>query len=165
MVAGPNGAGKSSFVRERQFTSLGFRFVNADEIAKSLAVGGLSGPQLNLAAGRQMLNTLDALSARGRDMVVETTLSGRGYAERIPKWRDIGYRVELIYLSLPSADFAVQRVQQRVLAGGHDIPEVDIRRRFARSRTALDNVYKPLVDDWQVWDNSVSPPALLERWP
>lgn len=42
-------------------------------------------------------------------------------ARQIPKWRQSGYRVELFFLSLPSADVAVQRVAERVRRGGHDI--------------------------------------------
>jgi predicted ABC-type ATPase len=38
----------------------------------------------------------------------------------------------LIFLSLPSADLAVERVAQRVRQGGHAVPEQDVRRRFSR---------------------------------
>ena len=44
----------------------------------------------------------------------------------------MGYHVSLIFLSLPSADLAVQRVAQRVRQGGHSVPEEDVRRRFNR---------------------------------
>jgi predicted ABC-type ATPase len=50
---------------------------------------------------------------------------------RIPKWRDAGYRLKLIFLRLASAELAIERVAVRVAQGGHAVPEDVIRRRFA----------------------------------
>ncbi|WP_201244244.1 hypothetical protein [Halochromatium salexigens] len=75
-------------------------------------------------------------------------MSGKTYVSRILDWRRWGYLVELFFLSLPSADFAVSRGRQRVQEGGHHVPEATIRRRFA---TGLDNfkrLYQPIVDAW-----------------
>ena len=47
---------------------------------------------------------------------------------------ELGFRTVLHFIELPSADFAVARVRARVAAGGHDIPEDDVRRRFDRGR-------------------------------
>ena len=44
-----------------------------------------------------------------------------------------GWRVELIYLALPSMEMSKLRVAERVAHGGHNIPAADIERRFARS--------------------------------
>ena len=162
IVAGPNGAGKTSFVRE-WFARAGdgFAFLNADELARDLADSGLTGAELNLAAGRRMLEQLDARVREGRDLVVETTLATRVHARRIPLWRRAGYRVELIYLRLPSVEASLARVSRRVAAGGHGIPAADIRRRFARSLANLE-MYKPLVDRWEVWDSVEGAPILAE---
>jgi predicted ABC-type ATPase len=69
----------------------------------------------------------------GESFALETTLSSGMYARQIPGWRAQGYQVWLYFLEAISADFAVARVAQRVAAGGHGIPEPDIRRRFARA--------------------------------
>lgn len=98
-----------------------------------------------------MLSLLDTLTAEGRDIALETTLASRSYARRIERWRNAGYRVELVYLRLPTVEHSIARVHRRVEMGGHDIPERDIRRRFPRSLQYLDDIYKPLVDAWQVW--------------
>jgi predicted ABC-type ATPase len=37
-------------------------------------------------------------------------------------------------------------------AGGHSVPEAIIRQRFAKSIEYLES-YKPLVDEWYVWDS------------
>jgi predicted ABC-type ATPase len=88
-------------------------------------------------------------------------LSGRAYARQIPQWQALGYRVELFFLSLPSADVAVQRVAERVRQGGHNIPEATIRRRFDAGLRLLTDVYQPLVDQWVVYDNAGEEPVLM----
>jgi predicted ABC-type ATPase len=69
------------------------------------------------------------------------------YARYIPDWRSRGFQIWLYFLQIESADFAVARVAQRVAAGGHGIPEPDIRRRFARG-VALFPTYRTLADAW-----------------
>ncbi|MBW8077828.1 MAG: hypothetical protein GJU76_07095 [Gallionella sp.] len=80
----------------------------------------------------------------------------------IPVWQDAGYSIKLIFLSLPNADLAVQRVAVRVAQGGHNIPEATIRRRFA---SGIKNFarYKLLVNEWQLYDNSAAPAILLDN--
>jgi predicted ABC-type ATPase len=65
--------------------------------------------------------------------------------------------VELFFLRLPSPEFAVERVAQRVSQGGHDIPRVVIERRFHAGLINFEQVYKPLVDAWMVFDASRTP--------
>lgn len=77
-----------------------------------------------------MLNELDSCAAQGGSFAFETTLSGRAYLRRISAWKEQGYRVRLIFLSLPDAETAIARVALRVSKGGHNIPEDVIRRRF-----------------------------------
>jgi predicted ABC-type ATPase len=70
--------------------------------------------------------------------------------------------VSLIYLRLPSVEASIERVRRRVEAGGHAVPEAVIRRRFARSIDYLDRIYKPIVDDWSVWESLEGDFSLLE---
>lgn len=76
----------------------------------------------------------------------------------------MGYVVSLIYLLLPSIDASIERVRRRVAAGGHDIPEEVIRRRFGRSIANLENIYKSLVDDWYIWDSLEGDFNLVQAW-
>lgn len=68
---------------------------------------------------------------------------------------EVGENLHYILIASPSQ--AVERVFLRVLQGGHDVPEADIRRRFARSRRHLIEDYLPLADEWVLWDNTVPP--------
>ena len=52
----------------------------------------------------------------------------------------------------------VDRVHQRVQKGGHDVPEMDIRRRFPRSVRNFWNLYRPLSDHWLLIYNSGNQP-------
>jgi predicted ABC-type ATPase len=66
-------------------------------------------------------------------------------------WRGLGYRICLHFIEVPSEDYAVQRVAQRVATGGHSVPEQDVRRRFHRGLALFAQVYRPLVDEWYHW--------------
>lgn len=94
-----------------------------------------------------MLRRLAAHLARSDTFAIETTLSSMNYARQIPSWKQAGYVVWLYYLQVESTDLSVARVAQRVAAGGHGIPEADIRRRVARSEK-LWPTYLSLVDAW-----------------
>ncbi len=85
--------------------------MNPDEVARDLEGDGAS---RDLAAGRLVLERLEALFAERAEVVLETTLATRSHAGRIRRWQAAGYRVELVYLRPPSADFSVMRVARRV---------------------------------------------------
>jgi len=71
--------------------------------------------------------------------------------------------VKLIYLSLSSVTLAIARVAARVAQGGHAVPENVIRRRFKTGWRNFNQVYKPLVDHWVLYDNSGETPQLIEE--
>ncbi len=74
-----------------------------------------------------------------------------------------GERVLLFFLRLASSELAVARVKQRVREGGHNIPEQVIHRRFAAGLLNFENIYKLLVDEWALYDNSEDEPVLIEE--
>lgn len=138
-------------------------FVNADLIA-----GGLSPlrPELAaLAAGRLVLMEFDRLTRNREDFAFESTLSGLAYIARLKRWKSSGYRVEIVYLRLRSPQLALRRIAARVKQGGHNVPRVDVVRRFARSWNNFDRRYRLLADTWSVYDNSGRSPRILEKGP
>ncbi|HSH42715.1 MAG TPA: zeta toxin family protein [Arenicellales bacterium] len=88
-----------------------------------------------------MLSEIARYAAAGISFGFETTLAGRGYARMIPRWRNDGYRVELIFLQLDRPETAIARVAERVRQGGHDVPEAVIRRRFQAGKKNFDLLY------------------------
>jgi predicted ABC-type ATPase len=95
----------------------------------------------------------------------ESTLSGRTYLRMMKRWKVSGYRIELVFLSLPSVEVALQRIAVRVRQGGHDVPRADVVRRFNRSWKNFQSMYRILADKWAVYDNAGDSPRLLEVGP
>ena len=153
VLAGPNGAGKRTSAARLLPEALSVEeFVNADTIAQGLSA--YRPEAAAVAAGRVMLERLHFLARERRDFAFETTLAGRGHARWLRELRASGYRVHLIFVSLPDPELAVARVAERVRQGGHHVPEDVVRRRFATGLTNLLTLYSGLVDSWQVYDNA-----------
>ena len=160
ILAGPNGAGKTTFAREFLPDEADCpAFVNADLIAAGLSP--FNPEVVAMRAGRIMLELIDEHVSRGDSFAFETTLAGKSYARHIPHWQAAGYHVTLLFLALPSAEAALQRVRERVAQGGHAIPEAVVIRRFLAGKLNFEVVYKPLVDAWALYDNSNGEPILL----
>lgn len=160
ILAGPNGAGKTTFAQEFLPQDDCLNFVNADLIARGLSP--FKPETAAIRAGRLMLEEIERHVQRGASFAIETTLSGRAYARRIREWRENGYRVHLIFLQLESVAVAILRVAYRVAQGGHDIPENVIRRRFEAGWENFENIYRPIVNSWAIYDNTNELPILVE---
>lgn len=154
VIAGPNGAGKSTAAPFLLRDTLGIDdFVNADQIAAGLSAFNPEGAAFE--AGRIMLERIRTLSASGQDFAFETTLASRSFA---PMLRDLkeksAYRCYLIYLWLDTPAAAQKRVARRVGEGGHNIPPDVIHRRYWRGLANFNLLYRPLADEWRIYDNS-----------
>jgi predicted ABC-type ATPase len=101
-----------------------------------------------------MIARLNELVTAGESFAFETTCSGRGHMHLLARCRAAGYRITLIFLWLPSADIAVQRVARRVSQGGHRISDDVIVRRYAVGLRNMIRDYLPLADMDFIHDNS-----------
>jgi predicted ABC-type ATPase len=157
IVAGPNGAGKTTFALHYlpQVANCS-RFINADLIAAGLSP--LAPERELLAASRIFLHEINEAIEEGEDFAFETTLSGRGYLSLVQRLRGAGWRVELVYLALPSVEMSRLRVAERVSHGGHHIPLKDIQRRFPRSLHNLFELYAPSVSRARCFMNAGGTP-------
>ena len=160
IIAGPNGAGKTTFALEYLPKMTGYsHFINADLIAAGLSP--LAPERELLAASRIFLREIkDCIKIR-EDFAFETTLAGRIYLRLVQRLRSTGWRVELIYLALPSVEMSKLRVAERVAHGGHDIPVADIERRFARSLNNLLYNFSYSVDSCICFMNHGDSPRLV----
>jgi predicted ABC-type ATPase len=160
IIAGPNGAGKSTLAPTLLKEKFGtVEFVNADSIAQGLSA--FRPETVAFEAGRLMLKRLHALANDQKDFAFESTLASKSYAHWIEHLQEKGYRFHLIFLWLDSGNLAVQRVRERVRAGGHDVPESVIRRRYSRGIKNFLNLYLPLANTWAIYDNSRRGPILI----
>lgn len=159
IIAGPNGAGKTTFALKYLPLAQCRHFVNADLIAAGLSP--LAPEEQTLAASRLFLREIEQHIVARRDFAFETTLSGRTYLRLIQRLRSQGWRVELLYLALPSVEISQLRVAERVKHGGHSIPAADIARRFPRSLRNLFGRYADAVDYVCCFLNTGETPELV----
>ncbi|MBE6215927.1 MAG: zeta toxin [Bacteroidales bacterium] len=156
IISGCNGAGKTTASYSLLPEMLDCKeFVNSDEFAKGLSPFDPS--KASIQASRYMLLKIRYLLKRGQDFAVETTLATRTLLKTAKMAQSAGYTVTLLYFWLNSPDLAVERVRARVEAGGHNIPEETIRRRYNTGIYYFFNLYAPICERWILADNSQIP--------
>lgn len=159
LVGGANGAGKTTFAR--QYLPLlypSIQFLNADEIQRETAA-----PLSSVAAGKELLRRLETSESSNVSFAVETTLASRMYIPHVRRWNLAGFETILHFIEVPSADFAVARVRERVKLGGHPIPEDSIRRRYYRGLELFLQAYRPLFNLWYHWKSDEQGLELVTR--
>jgi predicted ABC-type ATPase len=169
LVAGPNGAGKTTIVQATPIQRVlpGVRIWNPDVLARELLESrGFPGfPSAALdeqraaffEAAEMVASLLDDCVSRSVPVGVETVLSTDKYKPLVERVLAAGGFVGLIYVFLRSPELACERVAQRVLEGGHDVPEDKIRSRWSRSLANL-AWFAARASRFFVFDNSDSHP-------
>ena len=160
VLAGPNGAGKTTAApRLLRDTLAVVEFVNADTIARGLA--GFDPDVAALEAGAVMFDRIRQLGANTTALPSKRRWQA-GPCARISDLMATGYEFHLVFLWLPSADFAVQRVADRVRLGGHGVPDATVRRRYDRGLRNFFDLYQPMATAWRMCDNTdVDNPRLI----
>ena len=156
ILSGCNGSGKTTASYSLLPELLDcVEFVNSDEFAKSLSP--FNPDAAYVMASRLMLLKTHYLFSQRRDFSIETTLATRSLLKMVRSAQKMGYTVTVLYFWLNSPDLAVERVRARVSAGGHNIPEETIRRRYNVGLKYFFRDYAPLCDRWILCDNSQPP--------
>lgn len=150
IIAGPNGAGKSTFTRAIQEALL-FPVIDPDREARRLQPDNPEAAAI--AGGKQAIKRARAHLENGESFAVETTLSGNTYLRMMAEAKRKGWLVFLIYVGVDNVQTSIERVAQRVAAGGHNVPSDDIRRRYARSLANLPIALQQ-ADYASIFDNS-----------
>ena len=162
IIAGSNGAGKTTFAIKflPEYANCP-HFVNADLIAQGLSP--FEPQRAALKAGRLVLQQIREFADRGVCFGFETTLSGRSYVKLLKELAEKGYNLYLFFVWIPNTELAISRIKDRVAAGGHNVPENDVRRRFKRSIGNFFELYKPLLTSWMLFNNSGTKPELIAK--
>jgi predicted ABC-type ATPase len=162
VISGCNGAGKTTVSYTILPDILDCReFVNADEIARGLSP--FQPETVAIEAGKIMLHRIDELLRENVNFAFETTLATKSYRQTILRAKAQGYSVVLLFFWLQSVELAKERVKKRVLAGGHNIDENVIERRYVNGIRNLFNIYFPVVDQIFIYDNSEGKQELIAK--
>ena len=145
VVAGPNGSGKTTFAEE-YLLHHECSYLSADSIAAGLSPQAPE--RARFAAGRRFLRELERQLRAEDSILVESTLSGLTFERFFVAARQGGFTSTIVMLFLDSPEACLARVRQRVRNGGHDVPELEVRRRFHRSLRNFWTHYRFLADDW-----------------
>ena len=154
VLAGTNGAGKSS-IAGATFRRRGVEAFDPDAAARLILarLPGLSQVEANSAAWHQGKRLLERAIAERASFAFETTLGGATITALLERALASGLDVRVWYVGLGSVELHLARVRARVAAGGHDIPEATVRRRFHDSRLNLIRLL-PRLTELRVYDNS-----------
>ncbi|MDR1746784.1 MAG: zeta toxin family protein [Tannerella sp.] len=164
IIAGCNGAGKTTASYTILPEMLGCKeFVNSDEIAKGLSPFNADNIAVAVEASRIMYKRIRELIAARKTFALETTLASRSIAKLLLGAQEKGYYVTLLYFWLNTPDLAVERVKNRVAAGGHNVTEATVRRRYETGLHNLFELYLPICDLWMITDNSLSPMEVIAK--
>lgn len=146
IIGGVNGCGKSSLTGslKAERTDLGI-IVDPDKLTAELGGDEYEG-------GKLAVERLEHALADGVSFTQETTLSG-GYTRKLARRaREQGYYIRLYYIGLDTVQESLQRIQNRVRKGGHDIPRRDVESRFAHRFADVAKVL-PYCDEARFFDN------------
>jgi len=154
ILAGVNGAGKSS-IGGANLRSLGYDYFNPDEVARGymLKEDGLSQIDANGRAWLTGKLLLERAISNRTNFVLESTLGASTIPNMLLDAAKSGILLHVSYTGLASPELHIARVKARVSAGGHPIPEADIRRRYNSSRENLIKLM-PYLAELHVYDNS-----------
>lgn len=153
VLAGANGAGKSSIGGE-MFRAAGANYYNPDEETRRLREEfGQAPVAANSTAWHIGRHLLERAILTRTPFAFETTLSGRTMAGLLVKAAESGIAVKIWFCGLDSVERHLERVRQRVMRGGHDIPEAKTRQRYRESRERLIELL-PFLTELKLYDNS-----------
>lgn len=131
---------------------------NPDSFARELkAATGCDQVTANANAWHEGMRRLEEALAKGLNHAFETTLGGKSVTAKILQATKT-HSVLVWFCGLSSPELHIARVEARVAAGGHPIPEEKIRERYGQAQMNLIELM-PHVTSIKVYDNSAEAPA------
>jgi len=146
IIGGVNGSGKSSFTgAKKEDNAIWGVVIDVDKITAINKVFPVEGAKISLHRIQKCLD-------EGISFAQETTLAGYKTEQTAIKAKELGYFVRLYYIGLDTPEECLKRIANRVARGGHDIGEVDVRRRFEERWKAVRRIL-PHCDEVHFFDN------------
>ena len=144
----------------------GADYYNPDEAARAIREHNraLSQHEANSLAWKAGADRLRRAIDEHKDFTFESTLGARTIPGMLAEAADAGAAVHIWFVGLEGVELHLARVRARVKAGGHDIPEADIRRRYDASRENLVWLM-PKLASLRIYDNSIEGDPVAGRRP
>lgn len=145
-ILGLNGAGKST-IRDDIASAQDILIIDPDKIAKEHNCN-------SFRAGKIALRMFDNAIKNNKSFLIESTLSSNSIINQIEKAKKNSYSVRAYFIGLKSLNNYIDRVNNRVKNGGHNIAENIIRRRLDKTYNNIKKLF-PIVNYLRVIDNSL----------
>jgi predicted ABC-type ATPase len=146
-LAGPNGAGKTTFYYSN-LQPAGLRLVNADGLARELRMDPYQAARIAGSIREELL--------RQRESFVFETVFSDSVGDKLRFLQNAaraGYTVLLCFIGISSPKISQDRVDMRVMQGGHDVPREKLIARYPRILKNLKAAIRELPNVW-VFDNN-----------
>lgn len=165
IVAGPNGSGKTTTTEQLLKNEWGADsfYINPDNIAKE-KFGDWNSSDAVLKAAREATRLRYECLEKGVDFVFETVFSSGEKMDFLRKVKEAGFFIRIFYVCTESPLININRIAQRYLNGGHEVPISKTISRYFGSLRNLKEAIK-IADRVYLYDNSVdnSAPRLILR--
>ncbi len=134
VVAGPNGSGKTTITEKllRHEWMDECQYINPDLIAQQ-EFGDWNSPVAVIKAANKAQNTREYCLNHNISMAFETVFSTQEKLEFLKRAKDAGFFIRFFFVCTNDPSINAQRVAQRVMEGGHDVPIPKIIARYYRS--------------------------------
>ena len=165
IVAGPNGSGKTTTTEQLLKNKWGADslYINPDNIAKDI-YGDWNSTEAVLKAAQKATEQRYECLNNGTDFVFETVFSSAEKMDFVQKAKDAGFFIRIFYVCTESPLININRIAQRYLNGGHEVP---ISKAISRYYSSLENISKAIkiADRVYLYDNSIenAAPRLILR--
>jgi predicted ABC-type ATPase len=154
-LAGPNGAGKTTFYYSN-LQPAGLRLVNADVLARELNMDPYDAARIAGSIREELL--------RQRESFVFETVFSDPVGDKLGFLKDAareGYTVALCFIGISSPKISQDRVDMRVMQGGHDVPREKLVARYPRILKNLKAAIRELPHVWVFDNDNISEPFRL----
>lgn len=142
LIAGPNGSGKTTLtdeLRQKYDVPLG-QYTNPDEIEKSLLIAD---PLKRSKQAQQISKDLrEGWLEKRISHSYESVMSHHSHLDYIAKANKFGFQSYLYYVCINDPEINLDRVDERVISGGHPVPPDKILSRYQRSLEQLHEMTK-----------------------
>lgn len=154
-ILGVNGAGKSTIRDNLLFRETDFTVIDPDKVSKKIQnEKNISQDAADPQAARIVIEQIKESIANKKNLIIESTLSGKTIFNRFDLAIKNDYSITSLYVALDSLELHKDRVANRVQKGGHYISDSVIENRFNNRN---DNIVKAMEksDSFVVYDNSL----------